>query len=366
MDREKIQLIVIGIVIVTVTSFVTVFSLKSGLFEEGDLFSSSRTKSVQEKFLGVKTVTAISDSTLDTDGDGLNNADELETYSTDPWSMDTDGDRISDGEEVSTYKTNPLEKDTDGDGYYDGVEISSGHDPLDSDAGALIENEEGQVESNVLTDMIEAAENGEEIDLSKFGDAEITEDSIRDLGITLGADPDDIESFELPEIADSEIKIGEDSSTESVVKYFNNLQGELYKNCTFCSLDGGSEMMNALQAGDLSTMASYADDFDKISTNLLDLEVAPVEDVIELHKQGIGFGTVASQIVGDIGNFGLSYDGALNSLIELRGLIGSFQQILTSVDSLSTMYSLGIPSTGISISSDASSYGLDLNNLTEE
>lgn len=366
MIKEKIQFIVMGIVVVTVTSFVTVFSLKSGFFEEGNLFSSNKTKSSQQEFLGAKTVTAVSDSSLDTDGDGLSNADELEVYGTDPWSMDTDGDRISDGDEVLIYKTDPLNKDTDGDGYYDGVEISSGYDPLNPDPSALLETEEGKIKSSIFSEIIAAAENGEEFDLAELGDAEITEDSIRDLGITLGADPDSIKNFKLPEISDSEIKIGEDSSSAAISKYFNSLQEKLYTNCTFCSLEGGNEMMNLLQSGDLSSLASYATDFDKMSTELLDIEVAPVQDLIGLHKQGVGFGAVASQVVGDIGNFGLTYDGALNSLIELRGLITSFQGILSSVDSVSTMYNLGIPSTNLSISNSASSYGLDLNNLTEE
>ena len=50
-------------------------------------------------------------------------------------SVDTDGDGISDFDEVNLYRTNPQLADTDGDGFTDGVEIMRGFDPTN----ALIE-----------------------------------------------------------------------------------------------------------------------------------------------------------------------------------------------------------------------------------
>ena len=44
--------------------------------------------------------------------------------------LDSDGDGISDFDEVYIYYTNPKNNDTDGDGYSDGYEISHGTDPL--------------------------------------------------------------------------------------------------------------------------------------------------------------------------------------------------------------------------------------------
>lgn len=65
---------------------------------------------------------------LDSDGDGLNNAAELEagTSSTNP---DTDGDGLGDREEVKVYSTDPNRTDTDGDGYLDGAEVAGGYNP---------------------------------------------------------------------------------------------------------------------------------------------------------------------------------------------------------------------------------------------
>ncbi|OIO69669.1 MAG: hypothetical protein AUJ58_05255 [Zetaproteobacteria bacterium CG1_02_55_237] len=65
----------------------------------------------------------------DSDGDGLTDSDELNTYGTDPNNADTDGDGLSDGAEV-TAGTNPLLADTDGDGVGDGIEVFRGQNPL--------------------------------------------------------------------------------------------------------------------------------------------------------------------------------------------------------------------------------------------
>ncbi len=50
-----------------------------------------------------------------------------------PLSMidDTDGDGLFDGEESQTYFTNPLDPDSDGDGFADGAEVAAGTDPND-------------------------------------------------------------------------------------------------------------------------------------------------------------------------------------------------------------------------------------------
>ncbi len=60
--------------------------------------------------------------TPDSDGDGLNDAEEIEIYGTDPFSADTDNDGLADGQEVISYGTDPKNPDTDGDGILDGQE----------------------------------------------------------------------------------------------------------------------------------------------------------------------------------------------------------------------------------------------------
>ncbi len=68
----------------------------------------------------------------DTDGDGLTDGDEVRSRQTDPLRPDTDGDDLSDGDEVLRYRTNPLVADTDNGGVADGREIQLNLNPLDA------------------------------------------------------------------------------------------------------------------------------------------------------------------------------------------------------------------------------------------
>jgi hypothetical protein len=76
------------------------------------------------------------DPTLaDTDDDDLNDDLEIFTYGTDPLLQDTDDDGLFDGEEVNTYFTDPLDRDSDDDGFTDGYEVLTGStDPNDSES----------------------------------------------------------------------------------------------------------------------------------------------------------------------------------------------------------------------------------------
>ncbi len=70
---------------------------------------------------------------LDSDNDGLINSQEL-LAATDPNKPDTDGDGLLDGIEINTWHTDPLKTDTDGDGLSDSQEIDLGTNPLDRDS----------------------------------------------------------------------------------------------------------------------------------------------------------------------------------------------------------------------------------------
>jgi hypothetical protein len=67
-------------------------------------------------------------SLLDSDGDGLTNAEEL-AAGTSVSKADTDGDGLGDREEVKVYDTDPRKIDTDGDSYLDGQEVAGGYNP---------------------------------------------------------------------------------------------------------------------------------------------------------------------------------------------------------------------------------------------
>jgi hypothetical protein len=69
---------------------------------------------------------------LDSDGDGLPDYQETDTYHTDPNDADSDDDGLNDGEEVGR-DTDPLLSDSDGDGLNDAEELALGTDPADAD-----------------------------------------------------------------------------------------------------------------------------------------------------------------------------------------------------------------------------------------
>lgn len=98
-----------------------------------------------------------SDSTDDQDEDGLTNYEEVITYGTSASCADTDHDTLSDYEELNTWGTDPVKADSDDDGVSDGKEIETGTDPLAADSIFHVvqtaENPEDSVEASVALDL---------------------------------------------------------------------------------------------------------------------------------------------------------------------------------------------------------------------
>lgn len=69
----------------------------------------------------------IENPTLDTDGDGLTDADES-LIGADPQNPDSDGDGLFDGQE-KLFGTSTVNADTDADGFQDGAEVKAGYNP---------------------------------------------------------------------------------------------------------------------------------------------------------------------------------------------------------------------------------------------
>ncbi|MEZ4632502.1 MAG: hypothetical protein R2880_17620 [Deinococcales bacterium] len=65
----------------------------------------------------------------DSDDDGLNDGDEVNTHHTDPNDADSDDDGLSDSDEVNVHGTDPNDADSDNDGVLDGDEVANGTDP---------------------------------------------------------------------------------------------------------------------------------------------------------------------------------------------------------------------------------------------
>lgn len=67
------------------------------------------------------------DSSADTDGDGLTNLEEYQAL-TNVNRVDSDGDMISDYDEINTHSTSPINLDSDNDGLFDHLELHYGLD----------------------------------------------------------------------------------------------------------------------------------------------------------------------------------------------------------------------------------------------
>jgi len=97
----------------------------------------------------------------DTDGDGLSDGDEVNTYLTSPLNSDSDGDGLNDGDEVKIYGTVPHKADSDGDKLDDGSEVNiHGTNPTkaDSDGDGLDDSEEVKT---YMTDPLKADSDGD-------------------------------------------------------------------------------------------------------------------------------------------------------------------------------------------------------------
>ncbi|HEC82043.1 MAG TPA: hypothetical protein ENI42_06430 [Thermoplasmatales archaeon] len=122
----------IWIVLILVVAFVVVLALVfAGFFGTGDsdrdgIYDSEESQGydIMVHYInGTKTVHVSSNPTKqDTDGDGLNDFEEL-FNTTNPADSDTDDDGLTDYEEITVYGTNPLYQDQDDDGLRDGVEL---------------------------------------------------------------------------------------------------------------------------------------------------------------------------------------------------------------------------------------------------
>jgi hypothetical protein len=93
-------------------------------------------------FISLPSASAFIDyaSQIDSDSDGLLDAEELNIYFTDPYNFDTDSDGMGDGWEILEH-LNPLSPDTDYDGMPDLWETAYGTDPRSNDAASDLDGD---------------------------------------------------------------------------------------------------------------------------------------------------------------------------------------------------------------------------------
>ncbi len=126
--------------------------------------------SLESGWSGCRTLTVAASAPVDSDGDGLSDVLETNTYGTNPNVADSDGDGIPDGQEVALWGqnwnadidgdgiANLLDRDADGDGFADGEELSKGSLPGDKNTKpAALPMEAGEVEIDHTWKRVEFA-----------------------------------------------------------------------------------------------------------------------------------------------------------------------------------------------------------------
>jgi hypothetical protein len=146
----------------------------------------------------------------DSDGDDLNDGEEVNTHGTNPNNADSDADGLNDGDEIAA-NTEPLDADTDGDEMGDGYEVDNGHDPLlaadaaedaDDDGSLNLEEYTRGTDPNKQDTDVDGIFDGAETDTGTFVSASDTgtdplnpdtdNDGLNDGDeLTAGADPFD-------------------------------------------------------------------------------------------------------------------------------------------------------------------------------
>jgi outer membrane protein assembly factor BamB len=107
----------------------------------------------------------------DTDGDGLSDGAEVNTYGTDPHDADSDADGLLDGPEVYEHGTDPTEIDSDRDGLSDGNEVNEhGTDPMSDDTDGDGMDDAWELASNLDPNVDDAAQDSDGDGLTHLGE----------------------------------------------------------------------------------------------------------------------------------------------------------------------------------------------------
>jgi len=108
-----------------------------------------------------------SDRVSDSGGDSITPTESgFQNDSIDLSVLDSDGDGLTDADEVNIYGTDPNNPDTDGDTYPDGVEIANGYNPLGP--GKLVSLTPGLIGEGPIIDAL--------ISGCEFGDIDVSEE----------------------------------------------------------------------------------------------------------------------------------------------------------------------------------------------
>ena len=170
-------------------------------FEDGHEYSTGTNPLDADEFPvseGLSNIGIYADTTNDSDGDGLTDAEETHVYHTDPNVADIDEDGLNDSQEVA-LGTAFNDADSDDDTFLDGHEYTTGTNPLNGEEYPV---SEGTSPINVHADTTNDSDNdgltdGEETHIfqTNLDQADSDQDGIPDgMEISLGTNPNDADS----------------------------------------------------------------------------------------------------------------------------------------------------------------------------
>jgi len=227
---------------------------------------------------------------------------------------DIDNDGLRDWEE-DLYKTDYLNPDTDGDGYLDGEEINSGHNPLvkapgdDKIFNPLPLGDKYNITKKVLnSEIIDSildsyvAQKNEYINDNDINSPDMfaarTKTStiqemflraIKDAYVPLIEEANKV-VLEIPEIfnieiADKDIKISEDNSTENIKSYLAQVSSILKSDTFFLQQQAFAAISSALKDGDFSKVDSIIKSNEEKLSKAKEI-IAP-SSWKEIHRKGL-------------------------------------------------------------------------------
>lgn len=296
MNREKTKTILVGLIIVGLSVFITVYALTSnGPFSKANKTWLAAAVSEQEPLsVFARQNVAVASSALDTDNDGLTNEEEINAYGTDPWSADSDADRLIDSLEISRYQSDPNNSDSDGDGYSDAEEIMNGYSPTDAGIEAKLDPSlelPGDKISEYLRMIDEKLASGEELTAEDFdfqkqiGEIELSEDSIRGAAAIEGIESDEVRGFDEEEIGFDDIVVLQGDSRELQLGYAEKIV-QIFSRPEFdpnTTLSGAKSVEEVLQEGDVDEVTNQSQKYANLAEEIAAIAVPANDDFVQFH-----------------------------------------------------------------------------------
>lgn len=283
---------------------------------------------------------------------------------------DSDHDGLTNAEE-KLYGTDPNNPDTDGDGYSDGVEVSSGFDPLKKAPGDKVvsatptaSEETGgtasttdNVTQQVSEKIAEIVKNPEQ---ASDGTSQVSLDQLdayaqQISGASASADitlPDvDMNSIKVKD--ESYPKLSKDKKKErirqDIIEYLTTISyifasnsPQSFKNeddLSKISDSSVNDVMSAISTGNFSKLQAYAENGDRMLTQIEDVEVP--QTMLDVHVKALKLAKYASLMKGEIASS--SQDDpikTMQSLSKTQGFLNTVVAFVNDVQSTLSEYEI--------------------------